>query len=95
MSRPISYTSAVTFIPNGYENVGSYAFTSQTIANAYTDADSTTSNRMTLARTNNSTRTSQLYYNFDTSALSQIPSTATITSVAANVKYYVNNKICE
>ena len=46
---------------------------------------------MTLANSNNRTRQSQLYYNFDTSPLSQIPSIATITSVAANVKYYVNN----
>ena len=91
MSRPISYTSAVTLTPTGYTNVGSYAFTSQTIANAYTDADSTTSNRMTLARSSNSTRQSQLYYNFETSLFSEIPSYATINSVVANVKYYINS----
>lgn len=91
MSRPIDITSAVTFIPSSYENTGVYAFTSQTINNAYTDADSTTSNRMTLASSRNDTRQSQIYYNFNVDALSQIPDGATITSVVANVKYYVNN----
>lgn len=91
MSRVISYTSGVTFIPTGYTNAGSYSFTSQTIANAYTDSDSNSSNRMTLARSNNSTRKSEIYYEFDTSGLENIPITAVINSISCNVKYYVNN----
>lgn len=91
MSRIINYSSAVTLTPTGYTSTGSYSFTNQTVANAYTDADSTTSNRMTLSSSRYSTRQSQLYYNFDTSLISQIPSNATITDVEANVKYSVNS----
>ena len=91
MSRIVSYSSGITFIPTGYTNAGSYSFTSQTIANAYTNSDSTSSNRMTLARSNNSTRKSEIYYEFDTSGLENIPITAVINSISCNVKYYVNN----
>lgn len=91
MSRPINITSAVTFIPQSYVSAGSYTFTHQTEANAYTNADSTTSDRLTLARNRNNTRQSEMYYIFDTSAVSNIPSNATIDSVTANVKYYVSS----
>ena len=91
MSREININSSVKLIPNAYTNTGSYNFTNQTINNAYSDADSTSSNRMTLARSNNSTRKSEIYYEFDKSGLSDIPENATITSITANVKYYVNN----
>ena len=46
---------------------------------------------MTLARSNNSTRKSEIYYEFDTSELENIPITAVINSISCNVKYYVNN----
>lgn len=91
MSRPISYTSAVTFIPSSYVSAGTYTFTHGAITNAYTDADSTTYNQMTLAKNRNNTRQSQMYYIFDTSAVSDIPSNATIDSVTANVKYYISS----
>lgn len=91
MSRVISYTSGITFIPTGYTNAGSYSFTSQTIANAYTNSDSTSNNRMTLARSNNSARKSEIYYEFDTSELENIPIIAVINSISCNVKYYVNS----
>lgn len=91
MSKIINYSSAVTLTPTGYTNTGNYAFTSNTVTNAYTDADSTNYNQMTLARNNRNTRQSQLYYEFGTSLISQIPNNATINSVAANVKYYVSS----
>ena len=91
MSRPINISDSVKLIPNSYTNTGSYNFTNQTINNAYTDADSTSSNRMTLARSSSSTRTSEIYYEFNKSSLTNIPSNATITSITANVKYYVNS----
>ena len=90
MSRPINISDSLTLIPNSYTNTGTYNFTNQTIANAYTNADSTTNNRMTLARNNSTARVSEIYYEFDKSSISNIPSNATI-SVSANVKYYVSN----
>lgn len=91
MSRPVNISDTVKLIPNSYTNTGSYNFTNQTINNAYTDADSTSSNRMTLARSSSSTRKSEIYYEFDKSSLTNIPSNAIITSISANVKYYVNS----
>lgn len=91
MSRPINISDSVKLIPNSYTNTGSYNFTNQTINNAYTDADSTSSNRMTLTRSSSSTRKSEIYYEFNKSSLTNIPSNATITSITANVKYYVNS----
>ena len=91
MSRPINISDSLTFIPSSYENTGSYSFTQGTTANGYTNADSTTNNQLTLAKSNRSARQSQLYFNFDMSALSSIPSGATINSVSSNVKYYVSS----
>ncbi len=91
MSRPINISDTLTFIPSSYENTGSYNFTQGTTENGYANADNTTYNRLTLARNNKSTRQSQLYFNFDMSALSSIPSGATITSVSSNVKYYISS----
>lgn len=91
MSREININNSIKLIPNAYTNTGSYNFTNQTINNAYSDADSTSSNRMTLARSNNSARKSEIYYEFDKSGLSDIPENATISSITANVKYYVNS----
>lgn len=89
---------SIKLIPNGYtSNVGSYNFTlstntSRQISNAYNDADNTSSSaRLTLASSRNSTRSSTMYLEFDKSGLSDIPSTATINSITANVRYYVNN----
>lgn len=89
--------ASVTIIPNGYTNTGSYNFTTSTntsrqMSNAYHNADNTSSSaRLQLASSRNSTRTSTMYLEFDKSALDNIPSSATINSVSANVRYYVNN----
>ena len=89
--------ASVTLIPNNYTNTGSYNFTTSTnasrrMSNAYNNADNTSSSaRLTLASNRNSTRTSTMYLEFDKSALENIPSNATINSVTANVRYYVNN----
>ena len=91
MSRPISITSAVTFTPVSYTN-GTNAFTTSTqypISNAYADSNSTTYAYLTLPTTANIV--CQIYFNFDQSVLSSIPSNATITSVAGKVKYSANN----
>ena len=88
---------SITIIPNSYTNTGSYNFTlstntSRQISNAYNNADHTSSSaRLTLASSSSSTRTSTMYLEFDKSALEDIPSNATINSVTANVRYYVNN----
>ena len=90
---------SVTIIPNGYtSNVGSYNFTidtynaSRRISNAYNNADNTSSSaRLTLASNRSATRTSEMYLEFDKDALDSIPSGATIGTITANVRYYVNN----
>lgn len=88
---------SVTLIPNSYTNTGSYNFTVSTtnstykISNAYTNADSTTYGRLTLASNRSSARTSTMYLEFDKSALESIPSSATIGTITANVRYAVNN----
>lgn len=97
MSRQTTQTASVTLIPNGYTNTGSYNFTTSTntsrrISNAYNNADNTSSSaRLTLASSSNSTRTSTMYLEFDKSGINDIPSNATINSITANVRYYVNN----
>lgn len=91
--------ASTTIIPNNYTtNVGSYNFTidttnaSRRISNAYANADNTSSSaRLTLASNRSSTRTSEMYLEFDKSAIDSIPSGATISSVTANVRYYVNS----
>lgn len=90
--------ASVTIIPNGYTHTGNYNFTvdtsntSRRISNAYNNADNTSSSaRLTLASNRSSTRTSTMYLEFNKSALDDIPSGATINSVTANVRYYVNN----
>ena len=88
---------SVKLIPNSYTNTGSYNFTVSTsnntykISNAYTDADSTTYARLTLASNSNNARTSTMYMEFDKSAISNLPSSATISSISANVRYAINN----
>ena len=88
MSKQVNIQDSVVLIPNAFTNAGSYNFTNQTVANAYTNADSTTNNRMQLASSSRNTRKSEGYYEFDKSELSNIPSGATINSISANVKYY-------
>lgn len=90
--------ASVKIIPNGYTHTGSYNFTvdtsnaSRRISNAYNNADNTSSSaRLTLASSRNSSRTSTMYLEFDKSAIANIPSSATINSITANVRYYVNN----
>lgn len=91
--------ASVKLILNGYTtNVGSYNFTidtsnaSRRISNAYANADNTSASaRLTLASNRSSARTSELYMEFDKSALNDIPAAATIGTITANVRYYVNN----
>ena len=89
--------ASVTLIPNSYTNTGSYNFTTSTntsrqMSNAYNNADNTSSSaRLQLASNRSSTRTSTMYLEFDKSALENIPSNATIGTITANVRYYVNN----
>ena len=89
--------ASVTLIPNGYTNTGSYNFTlstntSRQISNAYHNADNTSSSaRLQLASNRSATRTSTMYLEFNKSALDDIPSSATINSVTANVRYYVSS----
>ncbi|MBQ3989714.1 MAG: hypothetical protein II630_02630, partial [Bacteroidales bacterium] len=95
MSRPINITSAVTFIPSSSGIAGTYGFTTSTnansaITNAYTSADSTTSARLTVATTA-SGRKYEAYFYYDMSALTDIPSNATINSVSGRVKYNVSS----
>lgn len=95
MSKPVNITSAVTFIPASSGIAGSYGFTTTTTAssavtNAYTNADSTTSARLTVATTA-SGRKYEAYFYYDMSALTDIPSNATINSVSGRVKYKVSS----
>ena len=89
--------ASTTIIPNGYTNTGSYNFTlstntSRQISNAYHNADNTSSSaRLQLASNRSNTRTSTMYLEFDKSALEDIPSSATIGTITANVRYYVSN----
>lgn len=87
--------ASVTLIPNGYTNAGSYSFTQNTsypITNAYNNADHTANYaRLTLASNRNNTRTSEMYLEFDKSALANLPSSATIGTITANVRYAVSN----
>lgn len=91
MSSPVSYTSAVTFIPVSYAD-GANAFTqnsSYPITNAYADSNSSNYARLTVPATANIN--CQIYFNFDKDALSSIPSIATINSVTGKVRYALNN----
>lgn len=90
--------ASTTVIPNNYTHTGSYNFTvdtsnaSRRISNAYNNADNTSSSaRLTLASNRSNTRTSTMYLEFDKSSIESIPSGATINSVTANVRYYVNS----
>ena len=88
---------SVTLIPNAYTNTGSYNFTlstntSRQISNAYHNADNTSSSaRLQLASNRSATRTSEMYLEFDKSALEDIPASATIGTITANVRYYVSS----
>lgn len=89
--------ASITIIPNGYTHTGSYNFTWSTgsstkIENAYNNADHTSSSaRLQVASSRTSTRTSALYFEFDKSAINNIPDGSTIDSIAANVRYYVSS----
>ncbi len=95
MSRPISITSAATFIPSSFDNVNSsYAsnyndgstavdgiYNGNVISNGYTDSGSTT--RAAFYTNTGQSAESYFYYNFDCSS---IPESATINSVSCVVK---------
>ena len=86
---------SITLIPNSYTNTGSYNFTQSTsypITRAYANADHTDNYaRLTLASNKNSSRTSTMYLEFGKSDLTNIPSSATIGTITANVRYGINN----
>lgn len=85
MSKQINISDSTTVIPSGYilgQNISESI--DYPIANGYANSSSTTYSRFSLS--NNTT--GYIYYTFD---LSQIPSTATITSITGNVKARVNN----
>ena len=90
--------ATTTVIPNSYTNTGTYNFTvdttnaSRRISNAYNNADNTSASaRLTLSSNRTAARTSTMYLEFDKTSINSIPSDATINSVTANVRYYVNN----
>lgn len=95
MSRIEHITTSLTFIPNSYENSGSsstnftFTNTNYPITYAYTNADSSSSANAYLPRTANVV--SALFLNFNVSSLSDVPSYATISSIAARSKHRVNS----
>lgn len=76
-------TNTITLVPSGYTGLSNLTVSSQ-ISNGYTDADSSTYAQLTLA----TSTTGYLYYTFDTS---DIPASATISSITARCKSRVSN----
>lgn len=94
MSRVVNFSSAVTLTPVS-SGAGTYEFTLNTgtsyvITNAYADSNSTTSARLQVPATYAS-RKYEAYFYFDSDALSNIPSNATINSVTGKVKYSLSS----
>ena len=80
-----THSDSVVLNPSGYTGLTSLTTTSSyPVTNGYTDSSSTTYARFTLS----TSRTGYLYFTFDTS---DIPSGATIDSVACTVKVRVNS----
>lgn len=78
-------TKTVKLIPSNYSNLtGMSASGSYPITNSYHDEDNTSYTRFSISQST----TGSIYYKFDTS---DIPSTATITSVSAKAKVRVGN----
>lgn len=85
MAKQIDVTESFSIHPTGATNTSNMsASSSYPAANAYTDSDSTTYARYSLSRST----TGYTHYTF---TLPDIPSGATITSLTATVKVYVNN----
>ena len=84
MSRPISYTSAVTVNPVSYNS--SSTLTASTSYPAINGCDGTGST--TYARFTCSTTSQYAIYDFD---ITEVPSIATINSVSCVIKAYINN----
>ena len=98
MSRTINYTSATTqMLLTSSATTGSNNFTTSTgaasaVTNAYRSADSTSNYaRLQLSSSQNSTKTSTVYFEFDKTPLSEIPSNAEITSVNGRIRYNVSS----
>lgn len=95
MSRIVTISSAVTFIPNGYEHSGEtnthFVFSSSThpIEEAYSNANSGGYCSAYLPKT--ASVVSSMFLNYDLSALSDIPSNATISSMSARSKHRINS----
>ena len=79
--------ASITLTPSGYTSNSNMNFSTSSypISNAYADTSSTTYARLTPSSTST---TGYIYLTFDVSA---IPAGATITSVTAQVKLYINN----
>lgn len=91
MSRPISYTSAVTFTPSSYTTGGSITTTTNYPAsNGYHDSGNTS--RYARFTFSSSASSGYVYYVFDTSPLNEIPDDATINSVQCVARGYRNNR---
>lgn len=79
--------ASITLTPSGYTSNSNMNFSTSSypISNAYADTSSTTYARLTPSSTST---TGYIYLTFDVSA---IPAGATITSVTAQAKLYINN----
>lgn len=85
MSRPINISETNTYHPTSVSgNTNLNASSSYPTSNSLTDSNSTTYTRYSLSRS----RTGYTYYNF---TISDIPDGATISSLTATVRIYVNN----
>lgn len=98
MSQAVNINDSKILVPNGYTHTGSYNFTVNTsnstynISNAYNNSSNTSKYaRLTLASNSSNTRSSTMYIELDKSGLADIPSGATITSVACKVRYAVSS----
>lgn len=93
MSRPVSYTSAVTFYPSSYDSVNSSVAgiaSDSGVTNGYTPATSTT--RVSISANSVAYGETNIYFNFDCSS---IPQDATITSVSCDAKAVISSAYFE
>jgi len=85
MSKPINVTESFSIHPTGATNTSNMsASSSYPSSNAMTDSNSNTYARYSLSR-------NTAGYTHYTFTLPDIPSAATITSLTATVKVYINN----
>lgn len=93
MSKPVSYSSAVTFYPSSYDSVNSSVAgiaSDSGVTNGYTPATSTT--RVSISANSVAYGETNIYFNFDCSS---IPQDATITSVSCDAKAVISSAYFE